>query len=70
MAGHGEVRLPPLSGNARLSFNVYVPLDALHNPPNIVVRLNGKVIDAFRATRQFMNRDIVVPGDPMGRTCW
>lgn len=60
MGAHGEVRLPPLSGNARLSFNVYVPLDALHTPPNIVVQLNGKVIDAFRGTRQFMSREMVV----------
>jgi hypothetical protein len=60
MGGHGEVRLPPLSGNARLSFNVYVPLDALHTPPNIVVRLNGEVIDTFRGTRQFISREIVV----------
>jgi len=29
-------------GQRALSFNVYVPLDALHNPPNIVVRLNGR----------------------------
>ncbi|MDQ6799759.1 MAG: hypothetical protein M3041_02875, partial [Acidobacteriota bacterium] len=60
MGSHGEVRLPPLAGDARLTFNVYVPLDALHTPPDIVVRLNGKVVDAFRATRAFSTREIVV----------
>ncbi|MDQ6800915.1 MAG: hypothetical protein M3041_08765, partial [Acidobacteriota bacterium] len=60
MGSHGEVRLPPLAGDARLTFNVYVPLDALHTPPNVVVQLNGKVVDAFRATRAFSTREIVV----------
>ena len=61
MGAHGEVRLPPLSGNARLAFNVYAPLDALRAPPNVVVRLNGQIVDRFRATRQFTNREMVVP---------
>jgi hypothetical protein len=60
MSSHGELQLPPLSGNARLAFNLYIPLDALRTPPNVVVRLNGNVIDSFRGTREFMNREIVV----------
>ena len=62
MSGHGEVRLPPLAGKARLSFNIYVPLDVLKTPPDIVVRLNGNIVDTFVASRQFMSREIVVPG--------
>lgn len=61
MGGHGEVRLPPLAGNARLAFNIYVPLDALHTPPNIVVRLNGTIVDTFRGAREFTSREMVVP---------
>jgi hypothetical protein len=62
MGGHGELQLPPLSGEAVLSYNIYVPLDVLGAPPNIVVRLNGAIIDQFRASRNFTSREITVQG--------
>ena len=64
MGAHGEARLPPMPGNARLTLSFYVPLDALGSPPNIAVRLNGATIDAFRATRSFIVREVIVHARP------
>ena len=60
MGARGEAALPPMPGNARLTLSLYVPLDALGSPPDIIVRLNGATIDRFRATRSFINRELVV----------
>jgi hypothetical protein len=60
MGGHSELQLPPMPGDAQLRLGLYVPLDALRSEPNIVVRLNGAIIDSFRASRSVINREIVV----------
>jgi hypothetical protein len=60
MGAHGEAQLPPMPGDAQLALTLYVPLDALRGPPDVVVRLNGAIIDSFRASRSVMNREIVV----------
>ena len=60
MGARSEAALPPMPGEVRLTLSLYVPLDALGSPPNIIVRLNGATIDAFRATRSFINRELVV----------
>lgn len=47
MGGRGVIQLP--KGN-HLRLSLYVPLDALPAPPNIVVRLGGATIARVRAT--------------------
>jgi len=64
MGAHSEAALPPMPGDARLTLSLYVPLDALGSPPNIIVRLNGATIDTFRAARSFINRELVVHARP------
>ena len=61
MKQRGVVILPPIHGEAKLSLQMYVPLDALRVPPTITVSLNGKQIDQFRATTSTVGRDYVVP---------
>lgn len=60
MGARSDAKLPPIDGNARLSLSLYVPLDVLPAFPNIVVRLNGNVVDAFRGQRSFISREWVV----------
>jgi hypothetical protein len=60
MAAHGEAQLPPMPGDAQLTLSLYIPLDALRSQPDIVVRMNGAIIDSFRASRSLMKREIVV----------
>jgi hypothetical protein len=49
MGGRGVIELPPARGRAHLLLSFYVPLDALHAPPNVEVRLNGATIARVRA---------------------
>ena len=60
MGAHSETILPPIPGDARLTLAIYVPLDALRTPPNVVLRVNGAVVDSFRGARPFMKREIIV----------
>ncbi|HYS54117.1 MAG TPA: hypothetical protein VER58_10185 [Thermoanaerobaculia bacterium] len=62
MAARSVATLPPMPGNGRLTLSFYIPLDALESPPNIVIRMNGAIVDRFRASRSFVNRAITVPG--------
>ncbi|HEY6136900.1 MAG TPA: hypothetical protein VI670_03970 [Thermoanaerobaculia bacterium] len=50
MSGRGVIDLPRGAMAAALRIALYVPLDALGAPPNIVVRLDGKPIAQLRAT--------------------
>lgn len=61
MGAHSEAKLPPVSGNARLSLSLYVPLDALGAAPNVTVRVNGATVAQFRAAMNDMTREVVVP---------
>jgi hypothetical protein len=47
MGGRGVIGLPP---GSHLRLSLYVPLDALGAPPNVVVRLDGAAIAQVRAT--------------------
>ena len=60
MGGRSVAQLPPIAGDARLTLTLYAPLDALPSAPNIVVRLNGVVVDRFAATSRLMEREMVV----------
>src|SRR5207245_3813286 len=60
MAAHSEATLPPISGEAELSLSFYVPLDALDGAPNVAVRVNGAIVDRFRAGLTATRREIVV----------
>jgi len=61
MAAHSEAKLPPISGNARLSLWFYIPLDALGTAPNVTVRINGATVAQFRAGMNNVKREVVVP---------
>ena len=53
--------LPGLTGEAELGLEFYVPLDALPEPPEVTVVLNGAVVDRFRARQATMTRSWRVP---------
>ena len=60
MGSHSEALLPPISGDAHLTLSLYVPLDALDALPNVTVRVNGMVVDRFRAGLKNAKREIIV----------
>src|SRR5205085_11573559 len=60
MGGRSVAQLPPIAGDARLTLTLYAPLDALSSAPNIVVRVNGVVVDRFAVTSRLMEREMVV----------
>ncbi len=60
MAGRSRVALPPIQGRARLTLSFHVPLDVLRSEPNVTVRVNGAMVDAFRATSSVVEREITV----------
>jgi hypothetical protein len=60
MGGRSVAELPPIAGEARLTLTLYAPLDALPAAPNVVIRVNGVVVDRFAATSKFTEREIVV----------
>lgn len=49
MSPHAVVKLPPMSGKARLELDVEVPLDALPVAPNVSVHIDGRELDRFPA---------------------
>lgn len=55
MGGRAVARLQPLPPKGRLTFNGYVPLDAIQSP-TITVTYNGAVIDRFVATEAQFTR--------------
>ena len=61
MAGRSVAALPAIDGPARLMIGFDVPLDRLAVAPNVMIRLNGVIVDRFRATTQYADRDIIVP---------
>ncbi len=61
MGARSVAQLPPVAGEARLSLTLYAPLDALPAPPNVVIRVNGAIVDHFTATTKFSEREVIVP---------
>ena len=62
MGRRATADLPPVLGQARLSLNLYVPLDALAAPPTLTVSIDGNVLDRFRPATQDVEREWIVNG--------
>jgi len=60
MGGRSVAQLPPIAGEARLTLTLYAPLDALPAAPNVVIRVNGVIVDRFAAPSRLMEREMVV----------
>ena len=60
MGSHSETTLPPASAKTHLMLHLYAPLDAMPAAPNITIRVNGSIVDRFRATSADVQRDIAV----------
>jgi len=59
MGRRSEAILPPLEGPARLTLSFYIPRDVIP-APNVVIRLNGAIVDAFRGEATHADRQIMV----------
>lgn len=55
MSGHATIQLPAIDGRARLRLRMFVPLNVMKSAPSIVVRVNGTVIAAVKATTEFVD---------------
>lgn len=65
MSEEGRVLLPQLpGGSARLTLRFDVPLDALPQPPTVVVEVNGQKIDSFVAGTPEVTRSWNVAARP------
>ena len=62
MGPRASVELPPVANRARLSVDLYVPLDALRSAPMITVTLDGRILERFRATTTNLQREWIVRG--------
>ena len=60
MGLHSEATLPPATSKTHLTLHLYAPLDAMAAPPNITIRINGAIVDQFRATTADIEREIAV----------
>jgi len=56
MGRRGVVQLPAMSGRARLTIRLYVPLNALKTPPTVTLTLDGRVVDRIRMTTGAIER--------------
>ncbi len=57
MSAHSYTKLPPAVGPTVLRLHFRVPLEILPQRPEITVSLNGKVLDRFAATDEYISRD-------------
>lgn len=63
MGSHSTTILRPASGDTVLRLHFVLPGELTGKQPQIAVVLNGKVLDRFRATEQYISRDYhVAPG--------
>jgi len=62
MSRRARIGLPPHLQRMRLSLSLYVPLDALPSPPNIIITFNGRVIDRVHGNID-KSYDVVAPLD-------
>ncbi len=60
MGARAHAALPPINGDAYLTLALYVPLDALPSPPDVIIRLNGAIVDQFRASANRVERKVAV----------
>ena len=59
MGGRSVAQLPPIHGDARLTLDLYAPLDAVP-PPQVTISVNGAVVDRFVPASRYVQRELVV----------
>ncbi|HSP17565.1 MAG TPA: hypothetical protein VLV78_22665 [Thermoanaerobaculia bacterium] len=64
MAAQSTTILPPASGNTVLRLHFVLPGELVGKHPDISVVLNGKALERFQATEQFISRDYHVKPAP------
>jgi hypothetical protein len=66
MSGHSVTVLPPARGKALLRMHFGIPAELLPRNPRVNIRFNGRVLDEFRSTRGYIERDYRVMPAPRG----
>lgn len=66
MSGHSATMLPPAQGETLLRMHLGVPGEVMPQNPRITVKLNGRVVDEFRTTLGYLERDYHVMPAPRG----
>lgn len=56
MGGESKTTLPALHARGRLAMRITVPLDALPQPPDVEVLVNGKLLERFTAFEPVMDK--------------
>lgn len=62
MARRGVIVLPPMNGDAELTLELAVPVDALTARPNVTVSIDGRVVDRTAVSGATLIRTIPVRG--------
>ncbi|HSP35976.1 MAG TPA: hypothetical protein VLU46_16820, partial [Thermoanaerobaculia bacterium] len=57
MAGRSTATLPPAGGDTVLRLYFILPGELAAKSPEVTVTLNGKLIDHFNTTEQYLSRD-------------
>lgn len=66
MRGHSVTMLPPGNGRTALRLHLGVPGEVMPHNPTITVTLNGSVVEQFRTTDGYIERDYRVTAAPDG----
>ncbi len=66
MRGHSVTLLPPGNGRTALRLHLGVPGEVMPQNPTITVTLNGTVVEQFRTTEGYIERDYRVTAAPNG----
>jgi len=66
MSGRSVTLLPPGRGRTLLRMHFGVPREVSPRNPTITVRLNGRIVDQFRTTDAYVERDYRVEAAPRG----
>lgn len=66
MSGHSVTVLPPQSGRAILRMHLGIPGELMSRNPEITVSMNGRVVDRFRTTEGYLERNVHVDPAPNG----
>jgi len=61
MGGRSITILPPQAGPAILRMHLGIPGELMSKNPEITVRINGNVVDRFRTTEGYLERNVHVP---------
>ncbi len=64
MSGRSVTVLPPAQGRTVLRLHFGIPAEVMSGNPQITVRLNGRVVDVFRTTAGYVERDLRVMAAP------